>query len=345
MSTPNYGQIIRHGKSSKKWAGSVTKRFCERHFDEYNNSGWLSQEDNITIVSEDECESIYHAKATTLAEAEELHDRVDLQGRGAQSTSLALRVSCELRVWWTRNLPNSINERIPVRDIEEAKKVIKNLISHDLQDPYVTDNVGGLEMLEDEGNWVEWYDETGKDIIAIVEDEMKQEEKRPNDEHQYSIETTFKCPKVDTCRKSNCRHYGLHDGAPSNTDRLCKDSRIICIPVEKQYIRIDTDTPARIRGMVKSMRGGDMKLVKRTIQCGLCKKVFEWEEPEINPSVDWMPDGYQVPDGEHMSWICDNCGSCPICGRSLEDEPEKRGPNTKPCKDCVAQKISPEEAS
>ena len=48
----------RHGKNARQWAGSITKKFCQKHFDEYNNLGWLAGDDNITIVKQSECESI-----------------------------------------------------------------------------------------------------------------------------------------------------------------------------------------------------------------------------------------------------------------------------------------------
>jgi hypothetical protein len=54
------GKDIRHGKKQKQWAGSVDKRFCEKHFNQYNELGWLSPEDTIEIVPESECESIDH---------------------------------------------------------------------------------------------------------------------------------------------------------------------------------------------------------------------------------------------------------------------------------------------
>jgi hypothetical protein len=52
-----------------------------------------------------------------------------------------------------------------------------------------------------------------------------------------------------------------------------------------------------------------------------------------------MPEGYFLPTG----WICDQCGSCPVCGGSLENEPKKRGTNAKPCKYCEIEIVIDEE--
>lgn len=54
---------IRHGKNPRRWAGSVHKKFCEKHFNEYNETGWLASDDTIEIVPENECESVYHKHA------------------------------------------------------------------------------------------------------------------------------------------------------------------------------------------------------------------------------------------------------------------------------------------
>ena len=87
----------------------------------------------------------------------------------------------------------------------------------------------------------------------------------------------------------------------------------------------------------------EVDLVVKEIKCCMCGEVFEYEEPK-NPegkplSADWLPDGYFVPrfsDCDHkvgQCWICDGCGSCYSCGRSLEKEPEKRGKHVK-CRYC-----------
>lgn len=44
-------------------------------------------------------------------------------------------------------------------------------------------------------------------------------------------------------------------------------------------------------------------MIKRTIQCHHCKKVFEYEEPKDYDGVDLMPDG-ELEDG---NWYCSDC--------------------------------------
>lgn len=57
-------------------------------------------------------------------------------------------------------------------------------------------------------------------------------------------------------------------------------------------------------------------LIEREIQCDVCKEFFSYEvdrDAKIE-STDILPDGYLVSG----DWICDNCGSCSNCGKSLE---------------------------
>lgn len=78
-------------------------------------------------------------------------------------------------------------------------------------------------------------------------------------------------------------------------------------------------------------------MARDQIECCSCFKVYTWEEPKEYTGTEYMPDGYFIPEGK---WICDRCGSCPECGRTLEKEPKKRGPKAKLCKYCepVGQK-------
>jgi hypothetical protein len=73
------------------------------------------------------------------------------------------------------------------------------------------------------------------------------------------------------------------------------------------------------------------------IKCDYCKQDYEYEHDD--GTVDCLPDGYILPTGE---WICDECGSCPECGTTLEKEPDKRGnedKDTLPCRDCINPRI------
>lgn len=75
------------------------------------------------------------------------------------------------------------------------------------------------------------------------------------------------------------------------------------------------------------------------ITCDYCRVVYDFDDDAIDGigSVDCLPDGYFPGDG---TWMCDDCGSCPECGRSLEKEPQKRGPNAvtpRMCRYCVME--------
>jgi len=53
--------ITVHGTNPKgAWAGNVRKKFCLKHFEEYDKTGWLAKDDEIEIVPESECESTDH---------------------------------------------------------------------------------------------------------------------------------------------------------------------------------------------------------------------------------------------------------------------------------------------
>ena len=90
-----------------------------------------------------------------------------------------------------------------------------------------------------------------------------------------------------------------------------------------------------------------VEMVKKTITCDICGEKYEYEESKDPLSID--PDGTEVrsaedlPDGYLVDglWICDSCGSCPNCGKTLEKEREKRAHMengelipAKACNDC-----------
>lgn len=82
-----------------------------------------------------------------------------------------------LRVWWNRNYGEHVEYHY-VDDVNEAKEVIKKLTMSDLVDPDVVSNAHGLEEYNpienidcsDDG-WSEYYDEEGRDIEEIMDDE------------------------------------------------------------------------------------------------------------------------------------------------------------------------------
>ncbi len=61
-----------------------------------------------------------------------------------------------------------------------------------------------------------------------------------------------------------------------------------------------------------------------SITCDICGESYEYED-EDHTGRDWI-DAEALPDGYFVDgmWICDKCGSCPECGRSLEKEDGNR---------------------
>ena len=88
----------------------------------------------------------------------------------------------DLKVWWGNNItrfyPNCHKNNkdgiyyYPVKDVEEAKKVIDVLTWYDLSLGDAVDmNMQGLVVYED-NEWVEYYDEEGRDIQQIIKEEI-----------------------------------------------------------------------------------------------------------------------------------------------------------------------------
>lgn len=80
----------------------------------------------------------------------------------------------ELRVWWIPQVPMTAF-RVPVKTIGEAVLLLRTLAEYDkfqyennVKPDY--SNAGGLETLEDD-EWVEYYDELGRDIDQIMEED------------------------------------------------------------------------------------------------------------------------------------------------------------------------------
>jgi len=70
----------------------------------------------------------------------------------------------KLRIWWIANPPNR-PFKLKVKDLEEAKERLILLANFDLfLKDLVDTNIGGLENLNEEDEWEEWYDEYGDDI-------------------------------------------------------------------------------------------------------------------------------------------------------------------------------------
>ena len=56
-----------------------------------------------------------------------------------------------------------------VKDVEEAKRIIKREVESDLHNRRVFWNAFGLEVIED-GEWVEYYNEDGLDIMEMMKE-------------------------------------------------------------------------------------------------------------------------------------------------------------------------------
>lgn len=80
----------------------------------------------------------------------------------------------ELKVYWIPNPPREAHT-VDVESIEEAIKVLNILTYYDLYlgDDIIGCNVGGL-LINEGGEWVEYYDEEGRDIREI-ENDMEEE--------------------------------------------------------------------------------------------------------------------------------------------------------------------------
>jgi len=74
----------------------------------------------------------------------------------------------KLKVWWVPQVPMKSFE-VPVASVAEAAKLLDVLADYDafqfennVKPDYC--NVGGLLTLDEDGEWVDWYDhETGED--------------------------------------------------------------------------------------------------------------------------------------------------------------------------------------
>ena len=77
------------------------------------------------------------------------------------------------RIWWIPNPPQKAFQ-YPVRDIEQAKEFLQLLSKYDL---YLGDlifaNGSGLEFLNEDREWEEWYDIGGDDIWTVINSERE----------------------------------------------------------------------------------------------------------------------------------------------------------------------------
>lgn len=75
----------------------------------------------------------------------------------------------KLRVWWIPQVPSERQFIVPVKSVHEGVLIMDTLAMYDqyqLDNNIKPDysNAGGLEMLDEDGDWVSWMDdETGED--------------------------------------------------------------------------------------------------------------------------------------------------------------------------------------
>lgn len=57
--------------------------------------------------------------------------------------------------------------------VQEARLLINHYARHDLARPDVTWNAFGLEERGPDGEWYEWYDDQGRGVTMLEEEEME----------------------------------------------------------------------------------------------------------------------------------------------------------------------------
>lgn len=73
------------------------------------------------------------------------------------------------------HIQNGIQHLYPVKDVEQAKRLIGTLSESDLYNELVEFNAFGLvEWDSDEKDYFEWYDEDGRDIMEIMDEEAEE---------------------------------------------------------------------------------------------------------------------------------------------------------------------------
>lgn len=75
----------------------------------------------------------------------------------------------DLMVWNIINMPSMPNHH-PVIDIDHARRLIDCLAESQWLDDEIISNAFGLEVFDD-GEWIEWHDEEGRDIDEHFENE------------------------------------------------------------------------------------------------------------------------------------------------------------------------------
>lgn len=84
------------------------------------------------------------------------------------------------RIWWIPQIEYECTFYVPVNSPEEGLKMMSILGAYDLfqlKNNIKPDfsNTGGLEVFED-GEWVDYYDEDGRDIDEHFEEDMNMQD-------------------------------------------------------------------------------------------------------------------------------------------------------------------------
>ena len=70
------------------------------------------------------------------------------------------------------HIQNGIEHLYPIQDIEQGKKLITALAESDLHNEAIEFNAFGIvEWDNEENDYFEWYDENGRDIMEILDEE------------------------------------------------------------------------------------------------------------------------------------------------------------------------------
>lgn len=80
----------------------------------------------------------------------------------------------ELHVYWNNNIENKGR---PVESVEEAIEQIREWSKEDDDaGDLITYNSGGLEEKDEDGDYVEYYDEMGRDVMDIIREQDEEED-------------------------------------------------------------------------------------------------------------------------------------------------------------------------
>lgn len=83
-----------------------------------------------------------------------------------------------MRVWWIPQLGMKQVFHVPVKNVDEAKLIMKTLANYDLfqfknriKPDYA--NVGGLEVQLNSEEWEDWNDDEGRNIDEVMRAERR----------------------------------------------------------------------------------------------------------------------------------------------------------------------------